>query len=151
MRLYRIARRPYANLGGDGGLDYPGRWHDRGFRILYTSPSIALAAIEFAVHSRTRPADTMLVEIELDDGVELVHVADMIGGPLPGNWASDHGHTRPLGTAWLSERKSVALSVPSVVIPLERNILLNPEHPDFDRVAMVDCKPFFFDPRLFTR
>ena len=81
MRLYRIARRPYANLGGDGGLDYPGRWHDRGFRILYTSPSIALAAIEFAVHSSTRPADTMLVEIELDDGIELVDVADMIGGP----------------------------------------------------------------------
>jgi RES domain-containing protein len=151
MRLYRIARRPYADLGGDGGLHYPGRWHECGFRILYTSPSIALAAIEFAVHSSTRPADTMLVEIELDDGAELVHIADLIGGPLPANWSSDHGHTRPLGTTWLSDKKSVALVVPSVVIPLERNILLNPEHPDFDRVSMVDCKPFFFDPRLFTR
>jgi RES domain-containing protein len=150
MRLYRIARRPYANLGGEGGLHQPGRWHDRGFRILYASSSIALAAIEFAVHSSTRPPDTML-EIELDDGIELLHIADLIGGSLPGNWASDHGHTRPLGTAWLSDRKSVALVVPSVVIPLERNILLNPEHPDFDRVRMIDCKPFFFDPRLFTR
>jgi RES domain-containing protein len=93
----------------------------------------------------------MLMEIELDDGVGMVHVADMIGGPLPGNWASDHGHTRPLGTAWLSGKKSVALVVPSVVIPLERNVLLNPAHPHFDRVATIDCKPFFFDPRLFTR
>jgi RES domain-containing protein len=93
----------------------------------------------------------MLVEIELDDGVELGQIADLIGGPLPANWSSDHGHTRPLGTTWLSGKKSVALVVPSVVIPLERNILLNPEHPDFDRVSMVDCKPFFFDPRLFTR
>ena len=93
----------------------------------------------------------MLVEIELDDAVDLVHVADILGGPLPGNWASDHGHTRPLGTAWLSERKAVALVVPSVIIPLERNILLNPEHPDFERVAMIACNPFFFDPRLFTR
>jgi RES domain-containing protein len=69
MRLYRIARRPYANLDGDGGLHYAGRWHDRSFRILYASSSIALAAIEFAVHSSTRPPDTMLVEIELDDGL----------------------------------------------------------------------------------
>jgi RES domain-containing protein len=106
MRLYRIARRPYANLGGDGGLQYPGRWHDRGSRILSTSPSIALAAIEFAVHSNTRPADTMLVEIQLDDGVELVDVSDIIGGPLPANWASDHGHTRPLGTAWLAKSRT---------------------------------------------
>ena len=151
MRLFRIARRPYANLGGEGGLHYPGRWHDRGYRILYTSTSIALAAIEFAVHSSTRPPDTMLVQIELDDGVDLVHIVDMIGGPLPGNWASDQGHTRPLGTAWLLGRKSVALVVPSVVIPLERNILLNPEHADCGPVAMIDCKPFFFDPRLFTR
>src|SRR5205807_877164 len=96
MRLYRIARRPYANLGGDGGLHHPGRWHDRGFRILYTSPSIALAAIEFAVHSSTRPPDTMLVEIELYNRVELLQVAEMIGGPYrvtglqttatPGRW-----------------------------------------------------------------
>ena len=87
MRLYRIARRPHADLDGLGGMFYPGRWHERGFRILYTAPSIALAAIEFAVHSSTRPPDTMLVEIELD-GVTPVDVADMIGGPLPGNWAS---------------------------------------------------------------
>jgi RES domain-containing protein len=150
MRLYRIARRPYVNLGGDGGLHHPGRWHDRGFRILYTAPSIALAAIEFTVHSSTRPPDTMLVEIELE-GIAPIEVAEMIGGPLPGNWASDHAHTRPVGTAWLTKGKSVALAVPSIVIPLEKNILLNPEHPDFDQVKLIDCKPFFFDPRLFTR
>src|SRR5580658_4834616 len=126
MRLYRIARRPYANLGGEGGLHYPGRWHDRGYRILYPSPSIAFAAIEFAVHSNTRPPDAMLMEIELDDAVGSLHVTDVIGGHLPGNWAADHGHTRPLGTTWLSGKRSVALVVPSVVIPLERNVLLNP-------------------------
>ena len=65
MLLYRIARRPYATLSGDGGLDHPGRWHDRGFRILYTATSIALAAIEFAVNTNTRPPDTMLLEIEV--------------------------------------------------------------------------------------
>ncbi len=91
------------------------------------------------------------MDMELDDGVPVVHIVHMIGGPLPGNWASDHGHTRPLGNRWLSENKSVALVLPSVVIPLEHNVLLNPAHPQFDGVATIDCKPFFFDPRLFTR
>ena len=149
MRLYRIARRPYSDLSGAGGLHHPGRWHDRGHRILYTASSIALAAVEFAVHSSTRPADTMLLEIEFD-GL-LKHVEDVIGGPLPDNWASDHAHTRPIGTQWLTEGMAVGLSVPSIVIPLERNILLNPDHPDFIAVRALSCKPFFFDPRLFTR
>jgi len=150
MRLYRIARRPYADLTGTGGLHHPGRWHDRGCPVLYTATSIALAAVEFAVHTGTRPPDTMLLEIDLN-GATPLKVADMIGGPLPGNWASDHGHTRPIGMRWLSDRTSVALAVPSVVIPLEQNILLNPSHSDFSGVALIRVEPFFFDPPLFIK
>ncbi len=87
-----------------------------GYPILYTATSIALAAVELAVHTGTRPPDTMLLEINFD-GAPPLCITDMIGGPLPGNWAADHGHTRPIGTLWLSQRKSVALAVPSVVIP----------------------------------
>lgn len=93
----------------------------------------------------------MLLEIQLEDSLEPLDIAEFIGGPLPGNWAWHHAHTRPLGAAWLLAKKSVALAVPSVVIPRETNILLNPDHPDFHQVTLVDCKPFFFDPRLFTR
>jgi hypothetical protein len=51
-----------------------------------------------------------------------VIVEDRIGGDLPGNWAFVEEQSRRPGNAWLAERKSLALSVPPVVIPFERNI-----------------------------
>jgi RES domain-containing protein len=131
-----------------GGVHFPGRWHDQGHRVVYTSTSVALACIESALHSRVRPSDSMLAEIDLV--VSPTRVEDLIGGPLPRNWPADHAHTRPIGTKWLIDKTSVALSVPSIAVPLETNILLNPEHANFaHEVRLVRCEPFFFDPRLF--
>jgi RES domain-containing protein len=52
------------------------------------------------------------------------------------------------GTRWLREYRNLALRLPSVVIPQEKSLLLNPRDP-----AMSDLKPgkaqaFSFDPRL---
>lgn len=93
------------------------------------------------------PDDLRLLTIELPDdiGIERVEVAD-----LPARWiqvpAPDE--LAALGTDWLMSRRSVALSVPSAVIPIERNLLLNPRHPGIERVRVVDDTPFTFDPRL---
>ena len=153
MRLYRIVRRPYADLSGSGGLYGPGRWHEKGVQIIYTATSIALAALEFALHSAVRPPDAMLLEIELTDAAcPPLLVSDFIGGPLPGNWSADHGHSRPIGMAWLDSKQSVAIIVPSVAIPRELNVLLNPNHPQFSaHVSVASLEPFFFDPRLFKK
>ena len=153
MQLYRIVRRRYADLSGSGGLYAPGRWHDQGVRIVYTATSIALAALEFALHSAVRPPDTMLMEIEIsDDAWPPLLVSDFIGGPLPGNWSADHGHSRPIGMSWLESKRSLAIVVPSVAIPRELNILLNPLHPEFEKhVGLAGVEPFFFDPRLFKK
>ncbi len=51
---------------------------------------------------------------------------------------------------WLANRRSAVLSVPSVIIPSERNFLINPEHPRFDQIKLCTVTPFFFDPRLFS-
>ncbi len=53
-----------------------------------------------------------------------------------------------IGDAWFDARASVALRVPSVAIRGEINVLLNPEHPDFDKVAIHPPEPFLFDKRL---
>lgn len=92
MRLYRIVRRPYADLSGSGGVYGPGRWHEQGVHLIYTATSISLAALEFALHSAVRPPDTMLLEIEIGDAAwPPLLVSDFIGGPLPwklvcGSW-----------------------------------------------------------------
>jgi RES domain-containing protein len=147
MTVFRIARRSHANLSGRGGLLYAGRWHDKGHPIIYASSSVALAALEYAVQSSVRPIDSVLMEIQVPGTCAMLE--DRIGGDLPGNWAFVEEQSRGLGTAWLTERKSLALSVPSVVIPFERNILLNPRHRMFSSVSVKSVVPFFFDPRIF--
>lgn len=93
------------------------------------------------------PDDLRLLTIELPDdlGVERVDAAD-----LPTHWTAVPApdELAALGSDWLMSRRSAALSVPSAVIPIERNLLLNPRHPDIARVRVVDDAPFTFDPRL---
>ena len=148
MTVFRIARRTYADLSGRGGTAYSGRWNEKGHPIIYTAGSVALAALEYAVQTSIRPVDTVLMEIDVPDGA-CVTIEDRVGGDLPGNWAFVQEQSRQLGTDWLTEGKILMLSVPSVVIPFERNLLLNPLHPLFASVLIKRVVPFFFDPRIF--
>ncbi len=148
MTVYRIARRAHAELSGIGGTLYSGRWHEKGHPIIYGAGSVALAALECAVQTSVRPIDSVLIEIEVPDGTA-VTIEDRIGGELPGNWAFVQEQSRRLGTDWLTEGKTLVLSVPSVVIPYERNLLLNPRHRLFPAVLLKRVVPFFFDPRIF--
>jgi RES domain-containing protein len=56
-----------------------------------------------------------------------------------------------LGTAWVRAAATAVLVVPSAIVPQERNILLNPAHPDFRRIRLGTREPFSFDPRLWRR
>ena len=44
----------------------------------------------------------------------------------------------------------LAIQVPSIVIPEEFNILLNPNHAHYRDLAWSEPLPFRFDPRLLT-
>ncbi len=148
MRCWRISRRPYADLSGAGGLKNSGRRHHAGHPIIYASTSIALAALEYTVHTTKRPADSVLITIELPSD-SILSIEKHLTGPLPANWPFVEAQTQIIGTDWLNSRSSIALEIPSIVIPLERNLLLNPKHPSFDSVELVNVLPFFFDPRIF--
>ncbi len=148
MLCWRIARRPYADLSGVGGLKSAGRWHLAGRPVIYSSTSIALAALEYAVHTAKRPVDSVLITIELPADSVLT-IETCLAGPLPANWPFAEAQTRHLGTKWLDSGESIALELPSIVIPMERNLMLNPAHPRFREVKAVDMSPFFFDPRIF--
>ncbi|MGA3241605.1 MAG: RES domain-containing protein [Bryobacteraceae bacterium] len=56
--------------------------------------------------------------------------------------------TSDLGTGWVIRAATAVLSVPSVIVPSERNYLLNPAHPDFVRIRFSPPRPFTFDKRL---
>ena len=126
MLCWRIARKPYADLSGAGGLKSSGRWHRAGRPVIYAATSIALASLEYAVHTAERPTDSVLLTIELPND-SLVKIEEILGGPLPGNWPFVESQTQHLGVSWLDSGASIALEVPSLVIPRERNAILNPQ------------------------
>jgi RES domain-containing protein len=150
MILWRLTRRAYADLSGRGGQLADGRWHTRGRPVIYCAASAALAVLEVRVHLdlplELLPDDYVLVQIEAPD---VLAVRTIMPSNLPTGWRSREDLCRPLGDAWLDEASTALLSVPSAIIEVERNILLNPRHPDADRVVIAEVTPFGWDERLF--
>ena len=149
MLTYRICRRAFRALDGEGARLYGGRWNRPGSAVVYTSGSVALAALELLVHlsPADAPRDLVLVTVEIPDSVS----REQVGAPgLPRNWAQspEHPTCRARGQAWLAAATSAVLIVPAAPVPEEFNYLLNPAHPDFVRIHAVAERSFAFDPRL---
>jgi RES domain-containing protein len=69
----------------------------------------------------------------------------------PGTWREipAPAELQELGRSWIVEGKSAMLSVPSVVVPTERNYVLNPAHAGFRRIQIGEAYDFSFDPRMW--
>jgi RES domain-containing protein len=148
--VWRVTKERYAQsdpLSSEGTRRYPGRWHPKGTPVIYTASSLSLAALEAFVHLPSRrflPSDLVAIEIDLSEiSIEILDPAN-----LPPGWdaASPLRITREIGELWVTERRTCGLGVPSAVIPHERNLILNPAHPDFTRVSVLRYRPFRFDP-----
>jgi RES domain-containing protein len=147
VRLWRISR--FADLSGEGGRLAPGRWHQRGGRIVYLADHPASALVEVLVHLEVDAAELptvyQLLAIDVPDTtrLETVDVAN-----LPENWRGHERVTRALGDRWLAEKRTVLLRVPSAIVPATSNWLLNPAHDDARAVTIVDVIRAPFDQRL---
>ena len=152
MRLWRICKAKYVTtaLSGQGGLYTPGRWHQRGTAVVYCARSLALATLESFVHFDPMDAPGSLVAIPVDVPDD-VRVERWKAKDLPSGWRG-HPHldaTRDMGTAWLKGLTAAVLRVPSAVVSIESNFLLNPSHPDMARIRAGASRRFAFDPRMF--
>jgi RES domain-containing protein len=154
MRVWRICRKPYVDqaLVGIGGIYTSGRWHTKGHPIVYTASSAALAALEVLVHvdPLTAPTDLRLLTIELPDDLTTEVLEPLT---LPEDWQSvpAPASLQTLGSSWLTSGRTAALNVPSAVITVERNFLLNPRHPELQRIGISSDEAFSFDTRLSLR
>lgn len=151
MRIFRICRERYAAeaFNGDGARRFGGRWNSRGTPMVYSSCSLSLAAIELFVHLEPSqaPPDLVSIAAELPDGEPTLQwsIAD-----LPMSWSTDElGPVRRLGDTWIESHSSLAVRVPSVPIPQEWNLLLNPRHPRMRELKIEQPEPFRFDARMF--
>lgn len=150
LRVYRISRAMHATeaFSGEGARLFGGRWNSRGVPAVYTSTSLSLAAIEYFVHLEPQfaPDDLVWIAAVLPEGepASAINPAD-----LPSDWRANESATRDLGDRWAREQRSFALRVPSVPIPTEWNVLINPLHPRRSELAIEPPKPFLYDARMF--
>ena len=151
-RVWRLCKRRYAAsaFDGEGARRYGGRWNPPGVRAVYASETISLATLEALVHvdPADAPTDLVVIPVDIPDDLAVTHVTLRV---LPRNWRSAPGPTRlqQVGVNWVRAGKTAVLSVPSVLVPQERNYLLNPEHPDFARIKHGRPQPFSIDLRLY--
>jgi RES domain-containing protein len=150
LLAYRIAdgRRPL--FDGTGASLYGARWNSPGRPVIYAATTYAGAMLEVLVHAgiNSVPRHTHWIEINIPPGVTRECLEP---NAFPG-WDDENCVvSRAFGDAWLSEQRSAALLVPSVVTRRERNLLINPAHPDFPRIVATAPSPVEWDQCLFTR
>lgn len=150
---WRITTRrdPSAAFDGEGARLHGGRWNRSGTRLVYAAEHLSLAALELFVHldPEDEPRSLFRFRVEVPDDALEVLTAER----LPARWREypAPAATTAIGTEWARRGDSLALVVPSAVIPEERNVLLNPAHPRFAKLALETGKPFSFDPRMWSK
>lgn len=151
MIVYRLTNKKYSkDLSGIGAEITGGRWNFKGTRILYTSDSRALCMAEIAVHTPVgvMPIDYYLITIEIPD---YPNVAQLKTESLPKDWRKFPYSkvTQKIGEDFIKNSEYLYIRVPSAVVQGDFNIIINPLHPDFNKIKIVKIETFDFDERLF--
>lgn len=149
MEVYRISREEYSStLKSSGSAN---RWNLKGQNVLYTGSSRSLSTLELIVHKGAiKPSfvyKVMVISFADDDSlIKQINIKD-----LPGNWRSfaAYSELQKIGSRWHLSQESLILKVPSAIIPIEHNYIINCEHPHFSKmVSLVRTEDYFWDTRL---
>ena len=153
--VWRIAKHTSqydaADLGGGAAKLTGGRWNSKGNAVVYASLSIALATLESLAHLGGNIAirNAFLVQIAIPAAAwrlrEIVEASQ-----LAATWLAEPpgSGTITFGDDWLSLCAAPLLLVPSVIVPEEYNVLINPRHPASAAIKAAVTRQYIYDPRL---
>ena len=149
IKLYHIVKTKWKSkaLDGEGARLYGGRWNSKGKSCIYCASSQSLAQLEMLVHMQSSALFEHYSIFEMSIKYTQVTSIDT----YPDNWQEEPApsSTARIGDQWLAEGKTVALEIPSVIVPQESNFLLNPLHYDFKSIVnSAVSRPLKFDERL---
>lgn len=151
MTVYRICRRQSAAFDGEGARRQSGRWNHDGTPVVYTAGSLALAVLEVLAHTDASllPSDLVYVAAEIPASVKITRYTLQ---DMPSDWQQSPAPTttKDFGQQWVQAAKTAVLAVPSTLVPIETNYLLNPAHRDFKKIRLQARLDFVFDPRLLA-
>ena len=145
-RMCQKMRAPEA-FSGEGAKKRGMRWNHKDISAVYVAGHLSLAALEIIVNFPRKALGVPFVyfKVEIPDSVKIANI-----GHLPLDWRDFPYQisTQDIGSQWAIELKTAVLEVPSAVIPIERNYILNPLHPDFTKILISPDIDFHFDNRL---
>jgi RES domain-containing protein len=150
VHAWRLTRRRHAATAfdGAGARRTGGRWNPKGTAVAYASEHLSLAALEYLVHVEPgdAPGDLVSIRIEIPDRL----VQDLDAARLPPHWRSlpPPRQLVEIGRRWIESGSSLALRVPSAIVPAELNVMIASGSADLARCTIAPPEPFSFDPRL---
>ncbi|WP_452228933.1 MULTISPECIES: RES family NAD+ phosphorylase [unclassified Lacinutrix] len=153
MKIYRIAKKQYLeDVSGEGARLYGGRWNKKGYPMVYFSESLSLAVLEILVHIDFK-------FLTNDFGYLEAEIPDLLISPkqkeieLEESWRENppSNYSMQYGTDWLKANKSLAIEVPSAILPMSKNILVNPRHPLIKEVKIIKTGVLDVDSRVFQK
>jgi RES domain-containing protein len=152
MIVYRIAKCKYIKqLNGYGAYLYGGRWNSVNQFMLYTSCSPAMAVLESLAHFSINeaPINYCIASIDVpDDDIGMLNTK-----VLPEDWRVSPAPIalKHIGDAFLQQQKYLGLKVPSSIVDMEYNVLINPMHPRFNTLRVINEETFAFDKRILLK
>jgi RES domain-containing protein len=151
VEVYRLTRRRFAGknpFDGEGSFLFGGRWSSIGTRVCYAATHRSLAILEYRAYidQAFMPDDLVIATLEVPDEIVITPIP-----ALPEDWQEypAPASLRRIGDRFIAEAKAALMLVPSVLVPQENNVMLNPLHPDAKRMRRKRrLSPFAYDPRL---
>ena len=138
--VWRICRRPLADLSGEGARLYGGRWNTPGRPLIYAAETAALAVLEVRVHLDLDwdmlPDDYVLVAIDA------AAIATKLSTSFP-------TIRERIGDAWIESQRSASC----VSLHGSCQILqcpCQPGSPGRSSIQLCAIRPFQLDQRLWT-
>lgn len=152
MYIWRITRELHSALDGEGARIHGSRWNSEGVAVVHAAEHLSLSALEYLVHIDVEdvPGDLLALRIEVPE-----NATDVVLEPedLPSGWwmTPSPASCVRVGDEWVARGETLLLRVPSVLVPEERNVLVNPAHPRARQLRVARSRPFRYDPRLIGR
>ena len=152
MIVYRLAAKEFIDdKAGTGARLFGGRWNPQGMGCIYTSEHISLALLEKFVHAQSKEnmerIALLTIEVPEDRGL-IFHTEEKL---LKKDWENDISYSQWIGEQILRDLSVIAFTVPSAIIPTERNIILNPMAAKFELVRFLPAVNFSTDFRLLSK
>lgn len=138
------------DLSGKGAEKSGGRWNRVGTPLVYTSTTRALACLETVVHLAKKPLPLNRYLVQITVPVSAWSAATELDPAAHVGWDAEPAGKASMdwGTSWVGSIGTLLARVPSVIVPEEFNVLINPAHPDAVGLKATKVRKWLYDARL---